>query len=280
MSCILYNILIPLFYVCLLFCCSLFCSIFFDLFSVTFSSLSGPSLKTKNWSWCSPFRLHRGGFSWHRIAGPSKGSQDIWERKQRKHIKTIKALKTWRIKNSKDLSVYPSLHLSLCLQATRKVHTEVHCSQIFGQVFVQVLDQTDGRERERERERTNLKLVLWTETSSLYLCACLSLSICGRRKKKFPPQKFFNQNQGVILSDWHHLLTQQSPMFAFGRLWEKKWCGKPFNFQPSRGAFSSSYGVSLSLSMSLFVHPTRRIVYSGSFSGNFRGSFWRCARLF
>ena len=28
------------------------------------------------------------------------------------------------------------------------------------------------------------------------------------------------------------------------------------------------------------VHPTRRIVYSASFSGIFRGSFWGCATLF
>ena len=29
-----------------------------------------------------------------------------------------------------------------------------------------------------------------------------------------------------------------------------------------------------------YLHPTRRIVYSASFSRNFRGSFWGCARLF
>ena len=28
------------------------------------------------------------------------------------------------------------------------------------------------------------------------------------------------------------------------------------------------------------LHPTRRIVYSASFSGNFQGSFWGCVRLF
>ena len=28
------------------------------------------------------------------------------------------------------------------------------------------------------------------------------------------------------------------------------------------------------------IYPTRRIVYSASFSGNFQGSFWGCARLF
>ena len=30
----------------------------------------------------------------------------------------------------------------------------------------------------------------------------------------------------------------------------------------------------------IHVHPTRRIVYSASFSRNFRGSFWGCATLF
>ena len=30
----------------------------------------------------------------------------------------------------------------------------------------------------------------------------------------------------------------------------------------------------------IHLHPTRWIDYSASFSGNFRGSFWRCVRLF
>ena len=32
--------------------------------------------------------------------------------------------------------------------------------------------------------------------------------------------------------------------------------------------------------MSAYIHPTRCIVYSASFSGNLEGHFWRCVRLF
>ena len=63
-------------------------------------------------------------------------------------------------------------------------------------------------------------------------------------RKNSPAQKFFSHNQGVILSVWHHLSTQQSPTFprAFGRFWgcfggsfNKIRGGKLFNFQSSLG---------------------------------------------